>query len=59
MSHTSPAFITVALPGLVCTNVFVSLNAAGIFSVCVNRVFKISKMNVILIMQVNTFRGAF
>lgn len=37
MSHTSPAFITVALPGLVCTNVFISLNAAGIFSVCVNK----------------------
>lgn len=35
MSQTLPALITVALPGLVCTNVFISLNATGIFSVCV------------------------
>lgn len=35
MSQTSPAFITVALPGLVGTTVFIFLNAAGIFSVCV------------------------
>lgn len=52
-----PAFITVALPGLDCRNVLISLNVAGILFVCVKIVQ--NKMDAVLTMQANTFKSAF